>query len=47
MKDEALKDTLEDHEKRALLKRCWKTLEFLMGNLILEKDYELLHDGQT
>lgn len=45
MKDPALKDQLNETERGELLKKCWKTLDFVMSSLILSKDFELLQES--
>ena len=46
MKDISLKEQLTDEQKRALLKKCWRTLDFLMSSLLLVNDYTLLKESQ-
>ena len=46
MKDISLKEQLTVEQKRALLKKCWRTLDFLMSSLLLVKDFELLRESQ-
>ena len=45
MKDISLKEQLTDEQKRALLKKCWRTLDFLMSSLLLVNDYTLLKES--